>query len=301
MASIAKTVVATGASSGLGFEVIKHLLAQPQPYRFILGVRDVPTTQAAYNRVQYDKSQHTLTLLPLELSDLRTVKTFAGQVLERLGGNGSEGIDYLMLNAARSHAAEGPGPNGSKWCETYVVNHLSQHYLVHLLRDKLVASASRLVFVSSGAVNMVKDPSTLSTTLLANSGASPMTVYPASKLAALYGAHWWRRELTGKCTVVAVSPGLIPDTGLSRGMPDAMSKDNLPPEVMKDAKSVEEGAASILAAFTRTDFPEDPDRIFLTSWGDWWPAETIRASLDKGEWGRWCRGREEIEREEGVV
>ncbi|KAK6996870.1 NAD(P)-binding protein [Favolaschia claudopus] len=271
MASIAKTIVATGASSGLGFEVIKHLLAQPQPYKFILGVRDVPTTQAAYNRVQYDKSQHTLTLLPLELSDLRTVKTFAGQVLKKLGegeggGNApSEGIDYLMLNAARSHAAEGLGPNGSKWCETYVVNHLSQHYLVHLLRDKLAASASRLVFVSSGAVNMVKDPSTLSTILLANSGAAPMTVYPASKLAALYGAHWWRRELTGKCTVVAVSPGLIPDTGLSRGMPDAMSKNNLPPEVMKDAKSVSEGECISRSMNTNsvTSSFGSPNRVFL--------------------------------------
>ncbi|KAF8157497.1 hypothetical protein K438DRAFT_1732277 [Mycena galopus ATCC 62051] len=295
MASIAKTIVATGASSGLGFEAIKQLLAQNQPYKFILGARDVATTQAAYSKVEFDKSQHSVAVLPLELSDLKAVKTFSQQVLERLGQ--AEKIDYLMLNAARSHGAEQAGPHGSKWCESYIVNHLSQHYLVHLLRDKLVASSTRIVFVSSGGIRMVKDPSTLETTLKAGSSAGAMTVYPASKLAALFSTHWWRRQLTGQCTVVAVSPGLIPDTGLGRGMPGA----TIPPEMLKDAKSVAVGAASILAAFTRTDFPEDPDRIFLTSWGEWWGRDDIAVSLDKALQDKWSPSKEEIEREEGIV
>ncbi|KAF8170816.1 hypothetical protein K438DRAFT_1853294 [Mycena galopus ATCC 62051] len=295
MASIAKTVVATGASSGLGFEAIKQLLAQNQPYKFILGARDVATTQAAYSKVEFDKSQHSVVVLPLELSDLKAVKTFSQQVLERLGQ--AEKIDYLMLNAAKSHEAEEAGPHGSKWCESYIVNHLSQHYLVHLLRDKLVASSTRIVFVSSGAIRVVKDPSTLETTLKAGSGAVAMTVYSASKLAALFGTHWWRRKLMGQCTVVAVSPGLIPDTGLGRSTPWA----TLPPEILKDAKSVAVGAASILAAFTRTDFPEDLDRIFLTSWGEWWGRDDIAVSLDKALQDKWSPSKEEIEREEGIV
>ncbi|KAF7358053.1 WW domain-containing oxidoreductase [Mycena venus] len=296
MASIAKTVVATGASSGIGFEAIKQLLTQQQPYRFILGARDVASTQAAYSKVDFDKSQHSVAVLPLELSDLKGVKTFAGQVLEKLGQ--AEKVDYLMLNAARNHGAEepGPGPNGSKWCESYIVNHLSQHYLVHLLRDKLVASNSRIVFVSSGAIRMVKDPGTLETTLKAGSGATGHVVYPASKLAALLGTHWWRRQLAGLCTVVAVSPGLIPGTGLSRG-----ANFTLPPELLKDAKSVPEGGANVLRAFTRDDFPDDPDRIFLTSWGEWWGREEISVSLDKELQDKWSPGREDIEREEGVM
>ncbi|KAF8176832.1 hypothetical protein K438DRAFT_1846222 [Mycena galopus ATCC 62051] len=295
MASIAKTVVATGASSGLGFEAIKQLLAQNQPYKFILGARDVATTQATYSNVEFDKSQHSVVVLPLELSDLKAVKMFSQQVLEKLGQ--AEKIDYLMLNAAKSHGGEEVGPHGSKWCASYIVNHLSQHYLVHLLRDKLVASSTRIVFVSSGAIRVVKDPSTLETTLKSGSGAGAMTVYPASKLAALFSTHWWRRQLTGQCTVVAVSPGLIPDTGLGRSTPWA----TLPPEILKDAKSVAVGAASILAAFTRTDFPEDPDRIFLTSWGEWWGRDDIAVSLDKALQDKWSPSKEEIEREEGIA
>lgn len=35
---------------------------------------------------------------------------------------------------------------------------IAQHYLVHLLREKLVASRSRVIVVSSGAVQALKDP-----------------------------------------------------------------------------------------------------------------------------------------------
>ncbi|KAF8176844.1 hypothetical protein K438DRAFT_1846241 [Mycena galopus ATCC 62051] len=281
-ASIAKTIVATRASSGLGFKAIKQLLAQNQPYKFILSARDVATTQAAYNKVEFDKSQQ--------------LKMFSQQVLERLGQ--AEKIDCLMLNATRSHGAEQAGPHGSKWCESYIVILLTiYHYLVHLFRDKLVASSTRIVFVSSGAMQMVKDPSTLEMTLKVSSGAVVMTVYPASKLAALFGMHWWRCQLTGQCTVIAVSPGLIPDMGLGRGMPGV----TVPLEMLKDVKSVTVGAASILAAFMCTDLPEDLDCIFLTSWGEWWGRDDITVSLDKALQDKWSLSKEEIEREEGIV
>lgn len=36
---------------------------------------------------------------------------------------------------------------------------IAQHYLTHLMREKLVESKSRIVFVSSGAIRRVTDPS----------------------------------------------------------------------------------------------------------------------------------------------
>jgi hypothetical protein len=64
-----------------------------------------------------------VTVLPLELSDVRTVKTFSQQVLEKIGG---DKIDYLLLNAAISNGAEKPGPPGWRWCEALVVNHFCE-------------------------------------------------------------------------------------------------------------------------------------------------------------------------------
>lgn len=82
--------------------------------------------QSAYDGLSYDSKKHSVILLPLELSDLRTVKRFASQTLEKLG---SDKLDVLMLNAALVKSADEPGINGSKWSEQYVVNHLCKHIL----------------------------------------------------------------------------------------------------------------------------------------------------------------------------
>lgn len=100
---------------------MKQLLAKPEPYRFILGARDTERTKKAYDDLKFDSTTHSLTVLPLELSNLKTVKSFAQQTLENLG---RDRLDYLLLNAGMAKGASGPGLHGSKWCEAYVVNHL---------------------------------------------------------------------------------------------------------------------------------------------------------------------------------
>ncbi|PHH90215.1 hypothetical protein CDD83_4220 [Cordyceps sp. RAO-2017] len=291
MATLAKTVVATGVSSGLGFEAVKQLLEQSQPYRIVLGARDTKTTNAAFDRLGYDRKASSVTVLPLDLSDIQGVRGFARQALDKVG---QDKIDYLLLNAGMIKSADEKAPYKAKWCEAAMVNHFSQHYLIHLLRDKLVASKSRVLVVSSGAVRSVSDISVLQDHLKAGSGVDYMPIYSESKFAQLLGAHYWRRHLAGQCHVVAVSPGLIPNTGLGRRSDFKISPD------MPDAKSVSEGARSILAGLTRTDFPEDPERIFLTSWGEWWAKDVFEKTLDKGLQDKWCPGVEEIERDAGI-
>ncbi|TLD18152.1 hypothetical protein PspLS_10373 [Pyricularia sp. CBS 133598] len=291
-----KTIVATGVSSGLGFEAIKQLLSSTaQPYRVILGARNPSAAKQAFDALKYDTETHRLDVLPLQLNDLGTVRSFAKDTLDGLG---SDPINYLFLNAAVSYAAKRKAPTGSgKWCESYVVNHLSQHYLTHLLRERLVESMTRVVVVSSGAFEQVSDPSALETTLKAGSGAEAMKTYPATKFSQLLNAHWWRRQLHPQgCTLVAVSPGFIPSTGLSRETDFEEKFKSLP-----GGKSVQEGAASLLAAFTRNDLPEDPDLIFLTSWGEWWGRDKLEKTLDKGLQDKWSPGLQEIEAEEGLL
>lgn len=136
----------------------------------------------------------------------------------------------------------------------------AQHYLTHHFAETLSASQSRIVIVSSGAIRNVRggDPSksssvffnrvakgnvvhnadlilgTLDVDLKANSGANARVVYSASKFAQLLGAHYWRRSLPD-CKVVAVSPGLIPNTKLAQHSSLGLTMD------MPDAKTVPEG------------------------------------------------------------
>lgn len=88
-------------------------------------------------------------VLRLELTDLKSVHEFAGNALARVPD--LTPVNTLFLNAGMSKDA-GPSSNGSKWCDAQVVNQLSQHYLIHLLRNKLIASKSRIVVVSSGGI-----------------------------------------------------------------------------------------------------------------------------------------------------
>lgn len=108
-------------TSKQGFEVIKQLLEKSEPYNFILGARDIERTQAAFDEVKFDASKHTISLVPLDLTDLRSVQLFAQNALTKLGPNK---LDLLFLCAGMVASAEGPGPHGSQWCTSYVVNHL---------------------------------------------------------------------------------------------------------------------------------------------------------------------------------
>jgi hypothetical protein len=56
----------------------------------------------------------------------------------------------------------------------------------------------------------------------------------------------------------------------------------------------------VIRAFTRDDLPEDPEQMFLTSWGEWWPKDVYNLALDKALQDKWCLSKEEIEREEGL-
>lgn len=250
--------------------MIKQLLAQSQPYRFILGARDLKRAEKDFIDLSYDKQKHSFTFLPLQLSDLRTVRSFAAQALEKLG---QSKIDLLLLNAGINKPADEPGVNGSKWCESYIVNSLSQHYLTHLLRERVTG---RVVVVSSGVIRGVSDagrciPSKLlepasmlhenqglltatlarvdllEKELSANSGTDFQRIYEDSKFVQLLTAHWWRRELQGQAQVIAVSPGMVPGTTLTRGAMERMGIVDMPESAMKNARTVPQGRQ---AAFT---------------------------------------------------
>lgn len=116
---------------------------------------------------------------------------------------------------------------------------------------------------SSSRCWLITLPAVLESHLLAHSGEEDRTIYSESKFVQLLAAHWWRRQLQGSCDVVAVSPGLIPQTGITRYGSVKLSMD------MPDAKTVPEGE---FAAYKQA-------RARPTNLG-WGPTVYRRANMD---------------------
>lgn len=78
----------------------------------------------------------------------------------------------------------------------------------------------------------------------AKAGSTPVnSLYSATKFIQLLGAHWWHRQLQGKCQVVAVSPGMIPGTNLARHASQTI------PANHPDAKTIAEGQFPLLEKY----------------------------------------------------
>ncbi|KAG6054558.1 hypothetical protein E4U32_006840 [Claviceps aff. humidiphila group G2b] len=295
MSDSSKTIVATGLSSGLGFEALKQLLDSEEPYTIIFGARDADTANKAINKLNFDRLLHTVVALPLELNDLSEVKTFSEQALETLEKLGSEKIDYLLLNAGIMKPANEREPHTSRWCEAAVVNHFSQHYLIHLLREKLVTSQTRIVVVTCIGVRSVENIANIENHIEAGSGIDGLPIHTCTKFLQLVGAHWWSRQLQDQCRVVAVSPGMIPHTGLGREAGFSVPADS------PLAETIPQGAAQILSGLSRSNFPSDPERIFLTSGGVWLGRSSVARILDRDLQDQWCPSKEELETEAGIA
>ncbi|KAG5956836.1 hypothetical protein E4U57_002265 [Claviceps arundinis] len=318
MTTLTKNIIATGLSSGLGFEVLRRLLKIEERSKIIFGARVADTTKLKWDIRKFDLDilLHSYVVLPLELNDLVGVKTFAEQALETLEKLGETKIDYLLLNAGMWKQANEWEPYKSKWCEAAMVNHFSHHYLIHLLREKLVASQTRIVVVTCTTVLSVEDTGTSHNTrptsynfqfpdqssvgniedyIKAGSGTDGLTVYTYTKFLQLLGAHWWSRQLQDQCRVVAVSPGMIPHTGLGREAGFSV------PDIPSMSETIPQGASQILKGLSRDDCPPDPERIFLTSWGSWLERSEVGKALDKGLQEKWCPSKEELEKEAGIA
>jgi hypothetical protein len=115
----------------------------------------VRRTRAALDALRFDPAAgHRLTVLPLELADLRATREFARlallalregeeaedrQQLEREGSGGGGGgggaagggkgdggrLDYLLLNAAMTYPVGDGGVRG-RWSDAVVVNHFGE-------------------------------------------------------------------------------------------------------------------------------------------------------------------------------
>ncbi|KIM44799.1 hypothetical protein M413DRAFT_442764 [Hebeloma cylindrosporum] len=143
-----KTVIVTGANSGIGFEAAKHF-ARMNPEKLILACQSRERGEAALKSLSEDTGCRTAELWILNLADFASVKSFADR-FDKEGGR----LDILVENAAVIPSKTlSLTPDG--WESTFQVNNLSNsllglRLLPHMIETwKTYNTTPRIVVVSS--------------------------------------------------------------------------------------------------------------------------------------------------------
>ncbi|WP_109212020.1 MULTISPECIES: SDR family NAD(P)-dependent oxidoreductase [Microbacterium] len=221
-----RTVVLTGATSGIGLETAQHLAAQvdhlvvqgPEPAD---AVRDQRTAIA-------QSGGAAVTYVAADFSSLADVARAAAAIREATGG----AIDAL-INDAGVPGAQRRVVTGDGHERTLQINYLALVLLSELLLPS-IAPSGRIVNLASathqsasldlGDIELARD-------------YSPVRAYARSKLAIVMYTLWRARVHPDGPTFVSLQPGVI-----NTGLLDAMFG--------RIGTSVDVGASSVLAALS---------------------------------------------------
>ena len=136
-----KLVIVTGGNSGIGYEA--GLALAGRNARVILAVRDVKKGEDAAQKIHQKYPQSQVTVMPLDLSDLISVRSFAQAFLAK--------YDYLNILINNAGVMALPARKTADGFEMqFGTNHLGHFALTGLLLPALKATPNaRVVTVSS--------------------------------------------------------------------------------------------------------------------------------------------------------
>lgn len=195
-----KTVVITGASSGIGLETARALAALGA--RVVMVVRSRERGEAAIASIRTSAPEAQLELVLADLYSLAEVRNAGAELRGKV-----DRVDVLVNNAGLIHASRELTVDGIE--RTFALNHLAAFLLTYELRDLLVASApSRIVTVSSAGHKLARfDWDDLATMTRWRAGTF---VYGMSKLCNIWFAREAARRLAGtRVTSNALHPGSV--------------------------------------------------------------------------------------------
>ncbi len=201
-----KTVLITGANTGIGYETARVLAINGA--RVLIGCRSPEKAQSARQQILDEAPQADVEIVALDLNSLDSIRGAADQV------NGEDRLDILINNAGimippLSRTADG-------FESQFGVNHLGHFALTGLLLPKILTQAEgRVVTVTSLAHKTGKIDFH---DIQCDGSYDAMARYRMSKLAnALFTRELQRRLTEANAEVISVAchPG-IADTELSR-------------------------------------------------------------------------------------
>ncbi|XP_038112524.1 retinol dehydrogenase 14 isoform X2 [Culex quinquefasciatus] len=228
-----KTVIITGANSGIGKETARDLAKRGA--RVIMACRNMETAKEAQDEIVKDSGNEAVFVKKLDLSSQASVREFAAEVLKT-----ENKLDVLIHNAGFAQTfKKTKSVDGIEF--TMATNHYGPFLLTHLLIDLLKKSApSRIVVVASELYRFASvDLNNLNPLT-----SIPAMLYYVSKSANIMFTRELSRRLEGtNVTVNCLHPGMI-DSGIWRNVPFPLT---LPMSLIKAFfKTNAEGAQTTL-------------------------------------------------------
>ena len=232
-----KTVIVTGASSGIGVETARALASAGAAVT--LAVRDMDAGERTAADIAGSTGNRAVHIRRLDLADQASVTAFAADWTGPL---------HLLVNNAGVMALPELQLTPEGWELQFATNHLGHFALALGLRDALAAARhARIVSLSSRGHQL--SPVIFDDINFTSRPYGPWLAYGQSKTANILFAVEATRRWTGDgITTNAVHPGAIAATNLSRHV-DPEELANLRSSGRFRYKTIEQGAAtSVLVA-----------------------------------------------------
>jgi NAD(P)-dependent dehydrogenase (short-subunit alcohol dehydrogenase family) len=194
-----KTIVATGATSGIGEAAVIKLAELGA--RIVIVARDEARAQATMRKLEAKAPRLGHRVLLADLSSMAETRQVGAAIAAA-----EPRIDVLINNAGALFSERRVTPEGLEL--TFALNHMAYFVLTQALRDKLVASApARIVSTSSDAH---EGASLDFDDLQSAKGYGGLKVYGRSKLANILFTRELARRLAGTgVTANCLHPGVV--------------------------------------------------------------------------------------------
>ncbi|MGH8111581.1 MAG: SDR family oxidoreductase [Rhodanobacteraceae bacterium] len=242
-----KTVMVTGATSGIGLEAAVVLARRGA--RVVITGRDPARIAAALARIREHSGSNAVEALQADFASRAAVRRLAAEFLAKYPR-----LDVLVNNAGSVNPKRTLTAEGIE--TTFAVNHLAPFLLTNLLIERVIASApARIVNVASVAHTRGElDFDDLDF----KRGYHIMRAYARSKLANVLFTRELARRLAGTgVTVNAVHPGTVATGIWGHGAPASRVAGALFSIVFTPARlfmlTPERGAQTIVYAATSSD------------------------------------------------
>jgi dehydrogenase/reductase SDR family member 12 len=204
-----KTVLVTGANSGLGYATAAALVRAGAAVRLL--VRNQLKGEDARDRLVARHPGADLDVYVADMSDLAQVRAVAARIREREGH-----LDGLVHNAGAMFRERRETAAGIE--RTVALHVVGPHLLTRELADLLGTSAGRVVWVASGG--MYTQPLSVRH-LQSPSDYRPSVAYARAKRAQVVLAAQWQQRVgdTSGFDVHAMHPGWALTPGVSESLP----------------------------------------------------------------------------------